>query len=199
MIKGNSSNRSTYLDVHLILNNEAVSIPYFLLPRGGTSFMMTNTHSHSHDNFAITIAPVSLEETYRLADDQANGAVVVMSGMVRNQTDGKPVEYLEYQAYQPMAIAVFNSIAAEIRHRWQDVNRIVIHHRVGKLKIGEISVIVAVGCPHRGEAFAACRYAIDTLKHNAPIWKKEFFREKDGISHSTWVSIGACEQIEANG
>ena len=149
-----------------------------------------STANHSNDSFAITIAPLSLAEAYELADDAANGAIVVMSGTVRNQTEGKAVEYLEYQAYQPMAIAVFNSIAAQIRRQWRDVNRIVIHHRVGKLKIGEISVIVAVGCPHRGEAFAACRYAIDTLKHNAPIWKKEWF--SDGAS--TWVSIGACEQ-----
>lgn len=148
------------------------------------------TETNPNDDFAITIAPLSIAEAYSLADDPANGAVVVMSGTVRNQTEGKAVEYLEYQAYQPMAIAVFNSIAAEIRQQWQDANRIVIHHRVGKLKIGEISVIVAVGCPHRGEAFAACRYAIDTLKHNAPIWKKEWF--EDGAS--TWVSIGACEQ-----
>lgn len=160
---------------------------------GSPSTFSTNNF-HANDNFAITIAPLSLEETYKLADDVANGAVVLMSGTVRNQTDGQAVEYLEYQAYQPMAIAVFKSIAQEIRKQWQDANRIVIHHRVGKLKIGEISVIVAVGCPHRGEAFDACRYAIDTLKHNAPIWKKEFFREADGTSHSTWVSIGACEQ-----
>ena len=152
------------------------------------------TSTHPNDSFVITIAPLSIAEAYTLADDAANGAVVVMSGTVRNQTEGKAVEYLEYQAYQPMAIAVFNSIAASIRQQWQDANRIVIHHRVGKLKIGEISVIVAVGCPHRGEAFAACRYAIDTLKHNAPIWKKEFFLENDGTSSSTWVSIGACEQ-----
>ena len=66
--------------------------------------------NHPNDDFAITIAPLSMEEAYKLADDVANGAVVVMSGTVRNQTDGKPVEYLEYQAYQPMAIAVFNSI-----------------------------------------------------------------------------------------
>lgn len=158
-----------------------------------TSTFSTN-NSHANDNFAIMIAPLSLEETYKLADDAANGAVVVMSGTVRNQTDGQAVEYLEYQAYQPMAIAVFQSIAQEIRQQWQKANRIVIHHRVGKLKIGEISVIVAVGCPHRGEAFDACRYAIDTLKHNAPIWKKEFFHEADGTSHSTWVSIGSCEQ-----
>jgi molybdopterin synthase catalytic subunit len=152
------------------------------------------TATNPGDSFSITIAPLSLAEAYDLADDPANGAVVVMSGTVRNQTEGKAVEYLEYQAYQPMAIAVFNSIAVQIRNQWQDANRIVIHHRVGKLKIGEISVIVAVGCPHRGEAFAACKYAIDTLKHNAPIWKKEFFREADGTSHSTWVSIGACEE-----
>ena len=159
--------------------------------------------SHPNDSFAITIAPLSIEEAYQLADDAANGAVVVMSGTVRNQTDGKPVEYLEYQAYQPMAIAVFNSIATEIRTKWQDANRIVIHHRVGKLKIGEISVIVAVGCPHRGEAFDACRYAIDTLKHNAPIWKKEYnilLNEQTGknIVSGSWVSIGACEQDDSN-
>ncbi|NEO44580.1 MAG: molybdenum cofactor biosynthesis protein MoaE [Moorea sp. SIO4A3] len=144
------------------------------------------------DSFSITIAPLSLSEIYTLADDQANGAVVMMSGTVRNQTDGKPVVALEYQAYEPMALKVFSSIAAQIRASWSDVNRVVIHHRIGRLTIGEISVLVAIGCPHRSEAFAACKYAIDTLKHNAPIWKKEHW--DDGSS--TWVSIGACEQIE---
>ena len=142
------------------------------------------------DSFAITFAPLSLAEIYSLADDPANGAIVLMSGTVRNQTEGKPVKSLEYQAYEPMAIAVFRSIAQQIRHKWKDVNRVVIHHRIGHLSIGEISVLVAVGCPHRGEAFSACQYAIDTLKHNAPIWKKEHW--EDGSS--TWVSIGACEQ-----
>ncbi|OLT60708.1 molybdenum cofactor biosynthesis protein MoaE [Moorena bouillonii] len=144
------------------------------------------------DSFSITIAPLSLSEIYTLADDQANGAVVMMSGTVRNQTDGKPVVTLEYQAYEPMALKVFSSIAAQIRASWSDVNRVVIHHRIGRLTIGEISVLVAIGCPHRSEAFAACKYAIDTLKHNAPIWKKEHW--DDGSS--TWVSIGACEESE---
>ena len=158
-----------------------------------STFPLTPTNqSHPGDNFVITFAPLSLEEVYALADDGANGAIVVMSGMVRNQTDGKPVVALEYQAYQPMALQVFCQIAAEIRQTWQDINRVVIHHRVGRLGIGEISVLVAVGSPHRSEAFAACKYAIDTLKHNAPIWKKE--RWADGSS--TWVSIGACEQSE---
>ena len=141
------------------------------------------------DNFSITIAPLSIEDIYALAENPANGAVVVMSGMVRNQTDGKSVVSLEYQAYQPMAIKVFEQIATEIRSQWPDVNTVVIHHRVGRLKIGEISVLVAIGCPHRSEAFEACRYAIDTLKHTAPIWKKEHWAN----GSSSWVSIGACE------
>ncbi|MFM6190465.1 MAG: molybdenum cofactor biosynthesis protein MoaE [Planktothrix sp.] len=141
------------------------------------------------DSFSITIAPLLVEEIYALADDPRNGAIVVMSGMVRNQTNGQPVESLEYQAYQPMALKVFENIATEIRQKWSDVTRVVIHHRIGRLKIGEISVLIAVGCPHRREAFEACQYAIDTLKHTAPIWKKEHW--KDGSS--SWVSIGACE------
>jgi molybdopterin synthase catalytic subunit len=142
------------------------------------------------DYFSITFAPLSLDEVYQLADDPANGAIVVMSGTVRQQTDGQSVTYLEYQAYEPMAIAIFKQIATDIRQKWPDTNTVVIHHRIGKLKIGEISVLVAVGCPHRGESFAACRYAIDTLKHNAPIWKKEHFLN----GSSNWVNIGACEE-----
>ena len=99
------------------------------------------------------------------------------------------VNYLEYQAYVPMAMNVFKQIGIEIRAKWNDITTVVIHHRTGKLAIGEISVLVAIGSPHRGEAFAACQYAIDTLKHSAPIWKKEHW--EDGSS--SWVSIGACE------
>ena len=142
----------------------------------------------SPDSCRLSFAPLFLDEVYNLADTGANGAVVLMSGTVRNQTAGKPVLYLEYQAYEPMAIAIFRQIAQHIRKEWPETNRVVIHHRTGKLQIGEISVLVAVGCPHRAEAFAACQYAIDTLKHNAPIWKKEFWA--DGSSQ--WVSIGAC-------
>ena len=134
---------------------------------------------NAEDNFGIFFAPLSLNEVYDLADDSANGAIVVMSGMVRNQTGGRPVIALEYQAYEPMAIQVFRSIAAEIRHQWNDVNRVVIHHRVGRLQVGEISVLIAVGSPHRKEAFEACRYAIDTLKDNAPVWKKEWYNEQE--------------------
>ena len=147
------------------------------------------TQTNELDSFAITFAPLSLDQAYHLADDQANGAIVVMSGTVRNNTAGKADIDLEYQAYEPMAVAVFKQIAAEIRQRWSDVTHVVMHHRTGKLTVGEISVLVAIGCPHRSEAFAACKYAIDTLKHNAPIWKKEIWQD----GSTSWVSIGACE------
>jgi molybdopterin synthase catalytic subunit len=159
---------------------------------------LTQVAAHPHDRFAIGFAPLSLDEVYQQADAPGNGAVVIMSGTVRDRTDGRAVDYLEYQAYEPMAIRVFAAIGWEIRDRWSDVNRVVIYHRLGKLKIGEISVLVAVGCPHRGEAFAACQYAIDTLKHQAPIWKKEWFSEANGQRSSTWVSIGACDRVDAH-
>ncbi|WP_416670345.1 molybdenum cofactor biosynthesis protein MoaE [Egbenema bharatensis] len=156
--------------------------------------VIRSTPAHTADHFTITFAPLDLNEVYALADDSANGAVVVMSGMVRNQTDGQPVVALEYQAYEPMAIEVFKQIADQIRQTWTDVTHVIIHHRVGKLQVGEISVLVAVGCPHRTEAFEACKYAIDTLKHNAPIWKKEHWAD----GSTSWVSIGACEQPGEN-
>ncbi|MBD2081202.1 molybdenum cofactor biosynthesis protein MoaE [Leptolyngbya sp. FACHB-17] len=143
--------------------------------------------AHPNDQLVITIVPLSVEEVYKQADDAANGAIVLMSGMVRNNSEGFSVLHLEYQAYEPMAIAVFKQIAAEIRQTWTDVTHVVIHHRVGRLEIGEISVLIAVGCPHRKEAFEACQYAIDTLKHRAPIWKKEFYYGKTGEVCSSWV------------
>jgi molybdopterin synthase catalytic subunit len=155
-----------------------------------TVSLTASTPCHPQDDFSICLAPLSIDEVYRLVDQPANGAVVVMSGMVRDQTEGRAVIALEYQAYQPMALKVFEQIAAQIRSQWSQVTRIAIYHRVGRLQIGEISVLVAVGCPHRREAFEACQYAIDTLKHNAPIWKKEHWAD----GSSSWVSIGACEQ-----
>lgn len=145
--------------------------------------------AHPQDSFRISLAPLSLEEVYQLADDPANGAIALMSGTVRQQTNGRAVLYLEYQAYEPMALAIFRQIAVKMRQQWPAVNRLAIHHRIGRLQVGEISVLAAAGCPHRAEAFAACRYAIDTLKHQAPIWKKEYWLD----GSSTWVSIGSCE------
>ena len=135
-------------------------------------------------NLRLTHEVLDVSAVYEIADNARNGAVVLMSGMVRNQTGGRAVDYLDYQAYESMALQVFQEISDRCHQKFPDVTEVVIHHRLGKLKIGEISVLVAVGSPHRAEAFEACRYAIDTLKIDAPIWKKEFWL--DGIS--SWVN-----------
>lgn len=100
------------------------------------------------------------------------GGIVTFEGTVRDNARGKRVRYLEYDAYPEMAEAELARIAAEVERRW-GTDRIALVHRIGRLEIGEVSVVVAVACPHRAEAFDACRYAIDTLKATVPIWKKE--------------------------
>ncbi len=100
------------------------------------------------------------------------GGIVTFEGTVRDHARGKRVRYLEYDAYPEMAEQEMAKIAAEVERRWK-TDRVAMVHRIGRLEIGEVSVVVAVACPHRGEAFEACRYAIDTLKSTVPIWKKE--------------------------
>ena len=100
------------------------------------------------------------------------GAVVTFLGTVRDLTDGKITTALDYEAYPGMAEKKMAEIEQETRARWA-VGEIVMVHRLGHLDVGEVSVAVAVSCPHRSEAFEACRYAIDRLKELVPIWKKE--------------------------
>jgi MoaE-MoaD fusion protein len=109
--------------------------------------------------------------TLKAAED---GAVAVFEGIVRNHSRGKTTLYLEYEAYEPMALAEMRKLAREAGERWKIV-RIAIAHRVGTVEIGETSVAIAVSSAHRAEAFEACRFAIDRLKEIVPIWKKEYF------------------------
>jgi MoaE-MoaD fusion protein len=104
----------------------------------------------------------------------ADGALVVFDGFVRNSFKGQPTEYLVYEAYEPMAYAKMREIGAQIREKFP-IHRLAIVHRLGRLEIGETSVLIAVSSPHRAAAFDACRYGIDTLKRTVPIWKKEHF------------------------
>lgn len=103
-----------------------------------------------------------------------DGALVVFDGFVRNSFKGHRTLYLEYEAYEAMAYAKIRELGAEIRAKFP-VNRVAIVHRLGRLEIGETSVLIAVSAAHRAAAFDACRYAIDTLKRTVPIWKKEYF------------------------
>jgi molybdopterin synthase catalytic subunit len=114
------------------------------------------------------------------ADEPADsaGAVVTFLGLVRNHNLGRRVRYLEYEAYEPLALKTFDRIATEARDRWPGVG-LAIHHRIGRLEIGEASVAIAATSVHRGDAYAACRYAIERIKQIAPIWKREFFEGGD--------------------
>jgi len=125
----------------------------------------------------------ALTETVRRGDC---GAVVVFLGTVRDLTGERVTVALDYDAYPAMAEKKMAEIEAETRRRWP-VGDIILEHRLGHLEIGDVSVAVAVSCPHRGEAFEACRYAIDRLKELVPIWKKENWA--DGTTE--WVHPGA--------
>ena len=105
-----------------------------------------------------------------------DGALALFVGVVRNENAGRGVLYLEYEAYEEMALQELETIATQTRTRWP-VSDVRIVHRLGRMEIGEASVAVAVASPHRGEAFEACRFAIDTLKKSVPIWKKEFYAD----------------------
>jgi molybdopterin synthase catalytic subunit len=105
-----------------------------------------------------------------------DGAVVVFEGIVRNHSADRSTLYLEYEAYEAMAIAKMREIGAEMRGKFS-IRRYAMIHRLGRLEIGETSVLIVVCSAHRAAAFDACRFGIDTLKRNVPIWKKEFFRD----------------------
>jgi molybdopterin synthase catalytic subunit len=106
----------------------------------------------------------------------ADGAIVTFDGCVRNQSHGRRTLYLDYEAYESMALGKMGEIGAEVRAKFP-IDRVAIAHRLGRLEIGETSVFIAVSAPHRAAAFEACRYAIDTLKRSVPIWKKEYFED----------------------
>ncbi len=105
-----------------------------------------------------------------------DGAVVTFDGCVRNQSHGRRTLYLDYEAYESMAVAKIREIAAALHEKFA-IDRVAIAHRLGRLEIGETSVFIAVSAPHRPAAFDACRFAIDTLKRTVPIWKKEYFED----------------------
>jgi molybdopterin synthase catalytic subunit len=129
----------------------------------------------------VQAGPLSLDALLAEVSGPDCGGVVTFTGVVRNQARGQSIDHLEYEAYGPMAEREMRAIEAAVAERWPQV-RLALAHRVGRLEIGEAAVMIAAAAPHRGEAFEACRFAIDTLKKTVPIWKKEFAR-----SGAYWV------------
>jgi len=120
----------------------------------------------------LTREPLKRDTLIGAVSHPGVGGIVVFEGVVRDNARGKQIRYLEYDVYPEMAEQQIRTIIAEAERRW-GVERIAVAHRFGRLEIGEASVIIVVGTPHRAEAFDACRYIIDTLKTTVPIWKKE--------------------------
>ena len=138
---------------------------------------------------AVTSEPISAAALLPLVRDDRAGAIATFEGAVRNHHAGKTVAFLEYEAYIPMAESELGKIAERARERWP-IEAIAIHHRIGRLEIGEISVALAVSSAHRNEAFEALRWAIDTLKETVPIWKRE-----TGPDGTFWIE--GPEQVPA--
>jgi len=135
--------------------------------------------------FRVTDQPLSLEAVAAEVADERAGAVTTFTGTVRRQSRGREVTRLEYEAYAEMAEDVMSQLALELEGRYE-LCAVAIHHRVGTLGIGEASVVIAVSAPHRQDALAACKDAIDTLKATVPLWKKEVYEGGE-----EWIGRGS--------
>jgi len=135
--------------------------------------------------FRVTDQPLSLDTAVAEVADERAGAIATFTGTVRRQSRGREVTQLEYEAYAEMAEDVMAQLAHDLQERYE-LCAVAIHHRVGTLGIGEASVVIAVSAPHRQDALAACKDAIDTLKQTVPLWKKEIYEGGE-----EWIGRGS--------
>lgn len=136
------------------------------------------------DRFYLGAEPLVLDRVIAAVERRQAGGVVTFVGKVRDHSRGHAIDHLEYEAYAPMALKVMRRIAAEVEAEVVDAS-VAVHHRLGRLAIGEAAVIIAAAAPHRAEAFAACRAVIERLKQDVPIWKREV-----AVDGTTWVVQG---------
>lgn len=132
----------------------------------------------------LTSDPLSLDRCIAAVKGPGMGGMVTFTGMVRDHSHGATIDHLEYEAYAPMAIREMTRLCEEIEKEMPGT-RLAVEHRVGRLEIGDLAVVIAASAPHRAEAFAACRAMIDRLKESVPIWKKEL-----GTAGEEWVGLG---------
>jgi molybdopterin synthase catalytic subunit len=132
---------------------------------------------------ALTDQPIDVAAVLASVQDDGAGAVNTFIGTVRNQSTGRRVVRLDYEAYDKMAVRQMELVAEQAREKWPMLRQVAVTHRKGRLEIGDVAVVVAVSTPHRADSFAACQFIIDTIKQVVPIWKKEEY--EDG---SVWVA-----------
>ena len=130
------------------------------------------------NQFHVSTDPLNAEAIVVSVSSAGCGAVATFIGLVRDHNQGRRVEWLDYEAYPALAVKTFERIGSEAAARWPSV-ALAIHHRMGRIAIGESSVVIAAASPHRADAFAACRYAIERVKQIAPVWKHEHFEGGD--------------------
>jgi molybdopterin synthase catalytic subunit len=141
--------------------------------------------------FAVTAAPLDAAAAAAAVTRSGDGAVATFVGLVRDRNLGRTVLWLDYEAFVPLALKAFERIAAEAAEKWPDA-RMAIHHRTGRVAIGEASIVIAVASPHRADGFAAARYAIERVKQIAPIWKHEHFEGGD-----VWIEGATADPADA--
>jgi len=132
---------------------------------------------------SITEKPIDVDKLLDYVSDQSSGASVLFTGTIRDHNEQDKVSKLHYEAYQEMAEKILQGIENEVHTKWK-INKFIAIHRTGTLKVGEVSVVVAVSSGHRKEAFEACKFGIDSIKEKAPIWKKEYAN-----SGSEWLGV----------
>jgi len=142
--------------------------------------------------FAITSAPLDPVSVANLVSGPDAGAIATFVGIVRDHNTGRRVRWLDYEAYAPLAERVFVRIADEAGEHWPSA-RLAVHHRIGRIEIGEASVVIAAASAHRADAFAACRYAIERIKQIAPVWKHEHFEGGE-----TWIEGAVADPEDAD-
>ncbi len=161
----------------LVAVNQEIAEPSRLLRDGDEVAFLPPVSGGANDDFyRITREPIPTHDLAHQLKAPEDGAAVIFEGIVRDHSHGQRTLYLEYEAYEPMAIRKMEEIGREAKQKFA-IDRIGMIHRVGRLKIGETSVAIIVTSPHRRVAFEACHYAIDRLKQIVPVWKKEFFED----------------------
>ena len=158
------------------VNQEYADPTALLRPEDEVALIPPVSGGSVDDRIELTRATIAREELVAGVKAPPDGAVVVFEGIVRNHSGGRETLYLDYEAYETMALAQMREIAGELRARFP-IDALAMVHRLGRLQIGETSVLIAVSAAHRAAAFEACRAAIDQLKRTVPIWKKEYFAD----------------------
>ena len=140
--------------------------------------------------YAVVSGPLDPGAVSALVASDGDGAVATFVGLVRDHNAGRRVLWLDYEAFAPLAVKAFERIGNEAAERWPDA-KLTIHHRSGRVAIGEASVAIAAAAPHRADAFAACRYAIERIKQIAPIWKHEHFEGGE-----VWIEGATADPLD---